>query len=1170
MVRRLVIPIESATVAAGTGVHARPGWAVTEHANSDAILSSEDEVDEPHPHEPGVAADPFSAALVHSKVRSPAIRPTTLERPRLLGWLEQHASARLRVITAEAGYGKSTLLADHARRTAHRTIWYQLESSDRDWVTFLSYLVAAVREIAPAFGAGTVALLQQVGVLNPTRDVTVDTLLGELESVAVEPLILILDDFHTVQDSDDVRAIVLRLLEHAPAHMSLVISGRDRPTIPMARLAAQDRVAELATEDLRFTRRETADLFAHSYGTPIDDDLVRAIDERLEGWGASLQLVCASLLSLRPEEIRAFVRDLSAHSDPLYEFLAEEVLSRQTPVMRRVLMHCSLLERISPHLVVAATADPRPVPIRQVSVCLYRAEDAGLVSRAATGSGRWRFHPLVREFLQRRLLAALSDEQRVDMHLRIAVAAEASDWLAAIHHYLEAGRPEDGMRVLRGSAIEALGTASWAPAIKLLDRMHDIPAPVSVLTIRARGYVARGQGARAVEMLESLVPDNDNPYEWGILRAALANAYMATGQFAKVRRVTEEILANPNSPKAAVLIARGYSTVLSANAGGPLAEACDILAELGEDHSSQGLPYFAAISFHNAALGQLARGRYAGAVGYALRSVDEFELTATRPGVESTHALLARIHWEMGNLAQAKRHLELATTREDSPSDAQADGAWMLGASGDIDGAWLLLGKAARSAMDGSSDPGANACMQYTRALVCLVSGNVRDAEAALGGASEGSIELDALVRHATMEAMVALAGGRAEEALAAAERGIEVSVVQGASHWDQWVRLIASVASRDREGYRQGLLAVLSNAQLSTLALADVIVVGLHLLDSPPPALEESISMWPERWLPALRSAVRGCGTRPAHLAARLLAKFGTLEDVVILTAYEREHVSQPVQRVLGRQLARHANPTLVLHDLGHIRFDVGHRTVSVSQSRRRAASLFAFLASRPNHSATKEQVLEAMWPNQSPAGAANSLHQTMFYLRRDIDPYFNEAHSVHYLAVEPDLVYFDPDLVQVDSAAFMRQAALILLGDNIEAPGSALLKDYRAPFAQEFEYEDWSMAWRDRVHATYLQLAQRVSEALLKTGAVQQGIDVISRALVVDPSALDLEASLVMALLDSGATAAAAHQYAHFARAYEEDLGTAPPSLTDLHARKPGVWPSLRRASRSEVSGS
>ena len=91
------------------------------------------------------------------------------------------------------------------------------------------------------------------------------------------------------------------------------------------------------------------------------------------------------------------------------------------------------------------------------------------------------------------------------------------------------------------------------------------------------------------------------------------------------------------------------------------------------------------------------------------------------------------------------------------------------------------------------------------------------------------------------------------------------------------------------------------------------------------------------------------------------------------------------------------------------------------------------------------KEQVLESLWPSQSPAGAANSLHQTLFYLRRDIDPWFNEAHSVHYLVVEPDLVFFDRDLVQVDSSAFLRQAAATLLSEAMHrCMGPALLRDY------------------------------------------------------------------------------------------------------------------------------
>ncbi len=211
---------------------------------------------------------------------------------------------------------------------------------------------------------------------------------------------------------------------------------------------------------------------------------------------------------------------------------------------------------------------------------------------------------------------------------------------------------------------------------------------------------------------------------------------------------------------------------------------------------------------------------------------------------------------------------------------------------------------------------------------------------------------------------------------------GLRLATEQGASHWEQWLRLIEAVASDDRDGFRRGLLALLTTAKLSTLALADAIAMGLPLLDNIPAALEESVVRWPDRWLPALRALVRTGHTPRAQAAAQLLARFGTVEDVALLSAYERTHVRLPTRRILGRQLARHANPTLVLHDLGRIAIDIGQRHLFVSQSRRRTASLLAFLASRLNHSATKEQVLESLWPNQSPGGAANSLHQTLFYL--------------------------------------------------------------------------------------------------------------------------------------------------------------------------------------------
>ena len=155
-------------------------------------------------------------------------------------------------------------------------------------------------------------------------------------------------------------------------------------------------MATLTTDDLRFSRRETEELFSLGYGMALDDDIIGVIDARTEGWVASLQLVYSSIRSSAPHEVREFVRDLSGTSKPLYDFLAEEVLGRQTPLMQRILIHASLLVRISADLVLAAlsvTADPPAAD--QVADSLEAADEQGLMSRSAAGSATRRFHPLL-------------------------------------------------------------------------------------------------------------------------------------------------------------------------------------------------------------------------------------------------------------------------------------------------------------------------------------------------------------------------------------------------------------------------------------------------------------------------------------------------------------------------------------------------------------------------------------------------------------------------------------------------------------------------------------------------------------------------------------------------------------------------------------------------------
>ena len=218
-----------------------------------------------------------------AKVQRPALRDETLERPRLLDWLRAKIHGRVVLVLADAGYGKTTLLADFARRSRLRTLWYRLDDEDRDWVSFLHHLVAAGREYDPTFAPATSALLAESGPDGPGRDAVLDTFFIELPTITVNGAVLILDDFHLVDDAGDVRHIAKELLARAPERLTIVFASRRPPAVPLARLRAVGDVAALGTNELRFDVAETAQLFTETYGRRLDADVLTDLAERTEG-----------------------------------------------------------------------------------------------------------------------------------------------------------------------------------------------------------------------------------------------------------------------------------------------------------------------------------------------------------------------------------------------------------------------------------------------------------------------------------------------------------------------------------------------------------------------------------------------------------------------------------------------------------------------------------------------------------------------------------------------------------------------------------------------------------------------------------------------------------------------------------------------------------------------
>ena len=403
-----------------------------------------------------------------AKVQPPPLRDDILARDRLLDWLHAKIHQRLVLVLAEAGYGKTTLLADFAARTRLRTLWYRLDEDDRDWVTVMHHLVAAGREHDPDFAPRTASLLADTGVAGPARDAVLDAYLRELPAIAEHGVVLILDDFHLVDEAPDAKAIVRELVSRAPERVSIVIASRRPPSVPIARLRAAGEVAELRTDDLRFDADETARLFSETYGRSLEPDVLRDLSARTEGWAASLQLVQAALRDRSPLEIRRFVRNLSGADQELYDYLAEEVIGDLPDDLQQFLMRTSILQVVTPELAGIVTDLPAP-EVRRLTT---QAERYSLLSRrGSVQRDHLRYHPLVRDFLEDRLERESGGRDAITaLHRTVAEASEAGDWRTACYHYSVIGDTAAIGRTIDGAVEEIIARGDVAIAEALLAR----------------------------------------------------------------------------------------------------------------------------------------------------------------------------------------------------------------------------------------------------------------------------------------------------------------------------------------------------------------------------------------------------------------------------------------------------------------------------------------------------------------------------------------------------------------------------------------------------------------------------------------------------------------------------------------------------------------------------
>jgi DNA-binding SARP family transcriptional activator len=207
----------------------------------------------------------------------------------------------------------------------------------------------------------------------------------------------------------------------------------------------------------------------------------------------------------------------------------------------------------------------------------------------------------------------------------------------------------------------------------------------------------------------------------------------------------------------------------------------------------------------------------------------------------------------------------------------------------------------------------------------------------------------------------------------------------------------------------------------------------------------------------------------------------------------------------------------------------------------------MLTFLITRPKFSATRDEVIDAIWPDLDPDVAVNSLNQTVYFLRRVFEPDYKDDTSAGYVRHDSDVLWLDTELISCASDDVRRMIDQISLDPSLDAL-TELSRRYVGRFALDFTYEEWAVPFRDALHVAYLQVIEAAVARDIELGLYEHGIDLARRALSVDPDSESLQVSLLRLLRGTGAHSAAAEQYAHYASYMRTELGIDPPPLASI----------------------
>lgn len=1062
----------------------------------------------------GAGRSAAPAATPATKLVPPAAPASLVGRERLLERLDEALERRLTTIVADAGFGKSTLLASWSARV--HSAWYGIAQEDASLAAFARGLVDALRLRVPALPGDIGGAL--AGSRGPGTDADelarargfAALVCQALQDQLSRDLVLVLDDVHELAEDSAASRLIEALCRQAPTRLHLVLVSRSEPPFPVDRLRGQGQVLELSGSDLAFTIDETASLLAELAGHELAD-AAPLVHAATSGWPAGVRLAVETLRGVPREGRAAALERIRRPGGSLFAYLASEVFANEPAEVTELVRTVAPLDRFTPELCEA-------LGISRASEILASLARRGLFVEVHGRDAAWyTLGAPVREFALAHLRPDPRDVERV--------RDQAAAWLAE-HGYLEEalralidrvdgaeiarflGEHGDGLiargaiepvvasldlvplelrteRIERiaGDAHQVQGT--WDEALRCFERaaVGHTQLPPGLAWRMGQIHYLRGHLDEALEVYGRASSDGE-PRDLALLLAWRASAHWLRGSVDECRQDAAQAFE------------------LASAAGDPqaLAATHTVLAMLAALEGDRG-----ANDAH-----------YLRALDYAEQADDVLQLVRVRTNRGSRH-------FEEGAYEEAVAELDLALRLADLAAFASFRGL-ALSNRGE---ARFRLGRLEEAVADLEESRRlyerlGSRMVAYPLEKLGVIyreRGDVTLARAAFEESvaqAEDAGDLQGLVPALAGLAQV-IASDEPEEAERLVERALSFDTAMGhvmALLADGWIAL--ERGDRSHAAARALEAASAAHARRDRAALAESL--ELRVLAAPNPSdeserLDEARAIW--------ASLDNPIGTTRVDLLAALLA-----DDPVRARETEarlRELGAHRYRAQLSRLLPRDPGPAVAIQSLGRFRvYRNGEPIPLAAWQSRKARDLLKMLLSRRGRPAPRDLLMETLWPEQSPEELGRRLSVLLSTVRSVLDP-DKEHDPEHFVAADKASIWLQTENVTADVERFLAAASAALAAARSGERGAygrlaAAEASYTGDFLEEDAYEDWAANLREEARATYVELARVLAGEAVEGGDADAATRYYLRVLERDPYDEPAHLGLVGALETAG----------------------------------------------------